>query len=325
MVRASAPGKCILFGEHAVVYGEPAVAVAIDARVEVSMAPCKGEWKLDGNPLNSERHPHVFSLRDAVVGAESPPHSLMVQSELFPAAGLGSSAALSAATCAGLLQLVGDEMDSERIATLSHLAEAAAQNGRASPIDTSTATLGGCVMLSDEKESFADWRYTRTLETPDGELSWEIHSVDLAERARGAWLVVGSTGIHSPTGKMVSGVAELLTKRPKLRQEITKMGVVARAGVAALSVGNLEEVGELMDLAHSLLQEIEVSCPELDRLVEVARPTSLGAKLTGAGGGGCMIALTLNPKETAEAIEMRGGRVIITPLGAPGVRIEESP
>jgi mevalonate kinase len=324
MVRASAPGKCILFGEHAVVYGEPAVAVAIDARVEVSISPCKGEWKVDGNPLIPERHPHIVSLRDAVAGEDAPPHSLMVQSDLFPAAGLGSSAALSAATCAGLLQVFGEELDSERIATLAHLAEAAAQQGRASPVDTSTATLGGCVLLSNQKEELADWRFTRNLTTPDGELSWEIHSVELPERAREAWLVVGSTGIHSPTGKMVSGVAELLDRRGELREVISKMGVVARAGVSALSAGNLEEVGELMDLAHSLLQEIEVSRPELDRLVEVARPTSLGAKMTGAGGGGCMIALTLNPKATAEAIEMRGGRVIITPLGAPGVRTEES-
>jgi len=325
MVRASAPGKCILFGEHAVVYGEPAVAVAIDARVEVAISTCKGEWKVDGNPLIVERHPHIVSLREAVIGADSSPHSLMVQSDLFPAAGLGSSAALSAATCASLLGLIGDELDLERVATLAHLAEAAAQEGRASPVDTSTATLGGCVLLSNQKEELAEWRYTRTLKTPDGEFSWEIHSVDLPAEAREAWLVVGSTGIHSPTGKMVSGVAELLSRQPELREVISKMGLVARAGVTALSSGNLEEVGHLMDLAHSLLQEIDVSCPELDRLVEVARPTSLGAKMTGAGGGGCMIALTLNPKATAEAIEMRGGRVIITPLGAPGVRIEESP
>jgi mevalonate kinase len=77
-----------------------------------------------------------------------------------------------------------------------------------------------------------------------------------------------------------------------------------------------------MDEAHDLLAGLGVSCPELDQLVAAARPTSLGAKLTGAGGGGCMLALTTDPEATAEAIEMRGGRVITTPLGAPGVRIE---
>ena len=323
MVAVSAPGKAILFGEHAVVYGEPAVAVAIDARVTVNLTPCTGEWKVGGTPLDPEKHPHLDFLRRQILGSDSEPHSFQVVSELFPAAGLGSSAALSAAACSALIQASGaTESDVVEVARLAHFAEASAQGGRASPIDTSTSTLGGCVFVSDQRESLASWQYTRSLTTPEGEREWEVHSVDLPNKAESVWLVVGSTGIHSPTGEMVAKVAELLKRNPEKEADIKRMGEVARAGAKAISDGDFEEVGRLMDEAHVLLSGIGVSCQELDDMVEVARQTSLGAKLTGAGGGGCMLALTRNPEETAAAVEMRGGRVIVTPLGATGVRVE---
>ena len=324
MVAASAPGKCILFGEHSVVYGEPAIAVAIDARVSVVLKPCQGSWKLGGAPLN-ERHPHARFLHSQLVGDDSEPHSMVVTSELFPAAGLGSSAALSAAICAALMHREDDrdgELDLERISHLAHNAEAEAQSGRASPTDTSTATLGGCVLVSDRREESAEWRWTRTLDTPEGERRWEIHSVSLPESVREVHLVVGSTGIHAPTSKMVAKVAGMLERQPDRMNEITRMGDLSRAGAGALAAGDLVAIGRLMDEVHDLLAGLGVSCPELEQLVAAARPTSLGAKLTGAGGGGCMLALTTEPEATAEAIEMRGGRVITTSLGAPGVRIE---
>ena len=325
MVTASAAGKAILFGEHAVVYGEPALAVAIDARVSVSLVPCKGEWKIDGYPLDTTRHPHIGYLKNTILGEESQSYSIQVNSELFPAAGLGSSAALSSACSAAMLSTIGQPLDPEKIATLSHLAEAAAQSGRASPTDTSTATLGGCVFVSDKKERSSEWRYTRSLDTPEGERNWEVHSVSLPPSVSDLWLVVGYTGIHSPTGDMVAGLADLLAKHPEKMSEISRMGEVARNGVDALSKGDFSRVGELMDEAHQLLAGVGVSCQELDDMVEVARRSSLGAKMTGAGGGGCMLALTTNPEETSAALEMRGGRVLVTPFGAPSVRIEKTP
>ena len=77
-----------------------------------------------------------------------------------------------------------------------------------------------------------------------------------------------------------------------------------------------------MNECHRLLQGLGVSDDDLDRMVEAALPSSLGAKLTGAGGGGCMIALTMEPRRTAEAIELVGGRTMVSRLGAQGVRIE---
>jgi mevalonate kinase len=324
MVTASAAGKAILFGEHAVVYGQPALAIAIDARVSVSLEPCQGDWKIDGYPLDSSRHPHIDYLRNAILGDDSQPYSIQINSELFPAAGLGSSAALSSACSAAMLSTIGQPLNLEKISALSHLAEAAAQSGRASPTDTSTATLGGCVFVSDKKEQSSEWRYTRSLETPEGKRNWEVHSVTLPPSVSDLWLVVGYTGIHSPTGDMVAGLAELLAKHPEKMTDISRMGELARNGVDALSNGDFSLVGELMNEAHQLLSGVGVSCQELDDMVEVARRSSLGAKMTGAGGGGCMLALTTNPEETSAALEMRGGQVLVTPFGAPSVRIENS-
>jgi len=324
MVTASAAGKAILFGEHAVVYGEPALAIAIDARVSVSLEPCQGDWKIDGYPLDSSRHPHIEYLKNTILGDDSQPYSIQINSELFPAAGLGSSAALSSACSAAMLSIIGQPLDLEKISEFSHLAEAAAQAGRASPTDTSTATLGGCVFVSDKKEQSSEWRYTRSLETPEGERNWEVHSVTLPPSVNDLWLVVGYTGIHSPTGDMVAGLAERLAKHPEKMTDISRMGELARNGVDALSNGDFTMVGELMNEAHQLLAGVGVSCQELDDMVEVARRSSLGAKMTGAGGGGCMLALTTNPEETSAALEMRGGQVLVTPFGAPSVRIENS-
>jgi mevalonate kinase len=102
------------------------------------------------------------------------------------------------------------------------------------------------------------------------------------------------------------------------------MEVIARitkAGLTALSAGNLEALGMAMDACHERLQRLEVSNQSLDRLVEAARPHALGAKLTGAGGGGCMVALAEDPQRVAEAIEVAGGKPLTSRLGAEGVRV----
>ena len=96
---------------------------------------------------------------------------------------------------------------------------------------------------------------------------------------------------------------------------------ITSAGLTALSAGNLEALGIAMDACHERLQKLEVSNPALDRLVEAARPHSLGAKLTGAGGGGCMIALTEDPKRVAGAIEVAGGKPLSSRFGSDGVRL----
>ena len=129
---------------------------------------------------------------------------------------------------------------------------------------------------------------------------------------------------------LMSGVVGLITpenlfawENPKRFREIETIGRIARRGIAALIQGDYETVGRTMTENHLMLQSIGVSSPELDNLIKAAASTSLGAKLTGAGGGGCMIALTRDPKLTSDAIELAGGRTLITKLGSVGVSIDD--
>ncbi|HIC75937.1 MAG TPA: mevalonate kinase [Candidatus Poseidoniales archaeon] len=320
MVRAFAPGKCILFGEHAVVYGHPAVAVAIDSGVEVSLTE-SDSWTIEGMAFDSWRHPHISHILYDVFEYEGPPLKMDISSGLFSAAGLGSSAALSNAMGAAIHSLMrpGETLDSVELARIGHSAEAKAQGGRASPTDTAASALGGCVVVSAEKVEGTQHIFDASLETPEGKRNWSICKVDLPAEFD-ASLVLGFTGVGSPTGDMVAGVAKLLAEEPERHADMAAIANITQAGLTALSAGNLRAVGMAMDACHERLQALQVSSPALDALVEAARPHSFGAKLTGAGGGGCMVALTDDPQRVSEAIEIAGGRPLISSLGAKGVR-----
>jgi mevalonate kinase len=379
-VTASAPGKCILFGEHAVVYGEPAVAVAIEQRISVTLESVQtGEtpWKIDGMQFDSRKHPHVQALRNRLwqTSQGAPGITIQVNGDIPPASGLGSSAALSVAASAALrcargrwytstddLQnpatwaegysssidnsdvytaenrelssqksissmkhyVHGKEVTSlDECALLAHAVEAVAQAGRASPMDASTCAHGGVVLLSDAVENDVEYLYTRRLNMEDGERTWHLHSVNLPNSTEDLYLVIGNTGVYAPTSNQVAKVAAAIAAKPERIKEIQTIGVIARRGIQALKEGDYEAVGRAMMENQIMLQGLGVSCPELESLIRAAAPTSLGAKLTGAGGGGCMVALTRHPKQTSEAIELAGGRTLISKFGNAGLTVDE--
>tara|TARA_B100001093_G_scaffold177219_1_gene169883 strand:+ start:31403 stop:32593 length:1191 start_codon:yes stop_codon:yes gene_type:complete len=381
-VSASAPGKCILFGEHAVVYGQPAVAVAVEQRIHVSIqseSDSGDEWKLDGMTFDPLRHPHVAALRQRLWQVEqgAPSLSIRVSGNIPPASGLGSSAALSVAACAALrtgrgrwfnqqpepsqpstwaegyshqfntdiaydasrsisaerkgeaglhMHYLTDSsvVDTDECALLGHAVEAMAQGGRASPMDASTCAHGGIVLLSDTIESNADYLYTRSLKMEDGQRTWHLHSITPPQGSDDVYLVIGNTGIHAPTSEQVAKVAAALKKNPNRMKEIETIGLIARRGIQSLLEGDFDSVGRAMSENQLMLKGLGVSCPELENLIRAASPSSLGAKLTGAGGGGCMIALTRHPKQTSEAIELAGGRTLISKFGNHGLRVDSS-
>tara|TARA_B110001452_G_scaffold223965_1_gene197359 strand:+ start:420 stop:1745 length:1326 start_codon:yes stop_codon:yes gene_type:complete len=382
-VTASAPGKCILFGEHAVVYGQPAVAVAIEQRISVSietLGSSSETWKIDGMQFDPKRHPHVQALRNRLWQPQqgAPNLTIRISGDIPAASGLGSSAALSVAASAALrtargrwynrlnqpldtetwaegysshfdneelysiedqelnaqrkngtgnaVHYVCDEtvVDLDECALLAHAVEAVAQGGRASPMDASTCTHGGIVLLSDSIEPNEEYLYTRQLKMTDGARIWHLHSINLPKPTEEIFLVIGNTGVHAPTSHQVAKVAAAIEAHPERMKEIETIGLIARRGIQSLREGDYAAVGRAMTENQIMLQGLGVSCPELEVLIRAAAPTALGAKLTGAGGGGCMIALTTDPKRTSEAIELAGGRTLISRFGNVGLSIDES-
>tara|TARA_B100001079_G_scaffold226564_1_gene204128 strand:- start:904 stop:1884 length:981 start_codon:yes stop_codon:yes gene_type:complete len=323
MVKASAPGKCILFGEHAVVYGQPALACSINQRmiIEIEKEETFDSWRLDGRTFNPRKHPHVEFIRKHLPPLDGQPLHIRIRGTIPKASGLGSSAALSVALCGALQQLRGEPIDLLQASTLSHRAEAKAQSGRASPVDTATSSYGGFVVLSDHVEESLDFIETRTMEVNGQQLEWHLHTFN-ANIPEDVALVVGNTGVHGSTSAMVKHVANLIKDNPVRQVELETIGAITRRGIQSLKEGNMKAVGQAMTENHMVLRSLGVSSPELERLIRAAAPSSLGVKMTGAGGGGCMIALTRNPEQTVGAIEMEGGRAFISEFNEEGLRFE---
>jgi mevalonate kinase len=315
--RGSSPGKLILFGEHAVVYGEPALAVAINLRTEVRVREAGDVTRVNGHPIQPHHHAYI---RDAVeLLWKGGPLDIRTDSRLPSASGLGSSAALSVATVAALLRLSGRlgegtdvyarPAEAELVAREAYATEVSTQKGRGSPTDTSTCTHGGAVLVDRQAGPGLLWTIQR------GERTWHLHHLDVPPLT----IVVGNTGVRGRTADQVQKVARFVQRTGFAREVIRDLGRVARSAVPLLKAHDKRGLGERMDEAHNLLSILGVSTPRLDELCQAARKHAYGAKLTGSGGGGSMIALTDQPEACAKAIAKRGGTPTIVSLGGPGV------
>jgi mevalonate kinase len=304
----------ILFGEHAVVYGEPAIASAIEVRLDLlaernGSAPPRGHT-VNGRPLDSHAHVHAEQAL-GLLWSDGPALRLRIESRIPSTAGLGSSAALSSALAAALLRLKGEATE-RRIAEAAYEIEYMAQAGRGSPTDTSTVTHGAGILVDRKPGEGLLWELRR------GERAWFLHHLHVPPLT----VVVGNTGVRGKTSDQVAKVARFVASNGFARDIIREIGSVVREGHRRLKEKDAEALGRLMDRNQKLLAILGVSTPELDRLCRAARPTSFGAKLTGSGGGGSMIALTDKPGPTAEAIRRAGGTPYVLTLGAAGLRNE---
>jgi mevalonate kinase len=301
MVTASAPGKVILFGEHAVVYGEPAIAGAINKRIYVSVER-RDDQEInissahdlrDGFPYVKEAVELSFEFLGARSGLD-----INIDSEFPPASGLGSSAAVSVATVLAITSLFGREIDKKDIARLGHQVEKRVQ-GAASITDASVTTLGGIIFIK-----------------PRLEVVEEIEGGAIP-------LVVGYTGRGSSTKELVSQVRGLKEGNPEILDTIIHtIGRITLKAKRALEEG--EDLGELMNINHGLLEALGVGTERLSSYVHAARGAgAAGAKITGAGGGGCMIAFAPgNQDDVAKAISDLGGLALKVSIEKEGVRIE---
>ncbi|MBR2255380.1 MAG: hypothetical protein IJ856_06190, partial [Candidatus Methanomethylophilaceae archaeon] len=137
--------------------------------------------------------------------------------------------------------------------------------------------------------------------------------------------VIGNTGIRAPTGPQVDKVRRYTNRSKFARGIVEEIGSVTRDGYLALARNDAEALGRLMTRDHKLLSILGVSCKELNKLVSATLPYSYGAKLTGSGGGGCMVALTDYPEKVADIINGRGGTAYIVHTGVEGARTEDGP
>jgi len=321
-VKTSAPGKVILFGEHSVVYRGLAVVLAIDRRVNVSAEPRKdGRLFIDALNLGSSgffEEERYISLTGGVEGREQLKPiwvaaegvmtrlgrrigiNLTINSEFPIAVGLGSSAAAAVATVAAVNELLEGRLGFDEISLIAFESEKEV-HGTPSGIDNTIATYGGGLVYEKGRQ------------------------VEQLRDLGDVPFVIGNTGKSRSTGRLVGQVSELRQRNREIVDSILDtISWIARRGREALLKGDLRSLGELMNINHGLLWALGVSSPELDRLVNAAlRAEALGAKLTGAGGGGCMIALTTSERLDAVSsiIESSGGFPLRVRISNSGVKV----
>ncbi|MBI5480165.1 MAG: mevalonate kinase [Deltaproteobacteria bacterium] len=267
-------GKVILLGEHAVVHGEPALAGALARGVRAEAAAGAAHlrvaaWGLEARPDGAAPVDRAFAAILAATGAGEA--AVTADAEIPVGAGLGSSAALAAAVARALCS------DEARVADAVAASERIF-HGNPSGIDAAMALGGGF------------GRFTR-----GGGL----------ERFAAApvRLCVANTGRRRDTGALVAGVSARLRDRPAATAALLRaIGALVDQGVTALREGRLTSLGEVMDRNQAALAEVGVSCSEIETACELARRAgALGAKLTGAGGGGCVVALAPGREEAVLA------------------------
>ncbi len=298
-VHGSAAGKVILLGEHAVVYGRRALALPIERAVEVSLeetpAPVLPEFADSGaEPAAASPVPgHLRELLEFIqerLGVGERHFALRVRSRIPPAMGLGSSAAVAVAIVRAFDRVLGLELGDAAVNELAFECEKLA-HGSPSGIDNTLATYGRPILFRKDAPG-------------------PPQTVELAGPVP---LVVAASGTRGITREQVAGVAVRFERmRNRYNAIFDEMDAISSSGAQALAAGDYAALGALMNICHGLLNALEVSTPELERMVHVARSAgAAGAKLTGAGGGGSIVALCPGRMEAVQqALEAAGCRIV---------------
>ncbi len=302
LARGEAPGKIILFGEHAVVYGRPAIAAPVQqvrARAEIWPADACVVDAVDLNRrifvARARRNDPLALIVRLVcerLHRPLPRWRIRVTSEIPPAAGLGSGAAISTAVVRAMLAGFDEELDNAEVSALVYEVEKI-YHGAPSGIDNT-------VVAYEQPVWFVRGQPPRPFA-----VARPLH-----------WLIA-DTGVASPTRIAVGDVRRAWEQDPaRFEMLFDAAGDIARQARTAIEKGDVAALGLLMDANQRLLAEMGVSSPELERLMRAARDAgALGAKLSGAGRGGNLIALVHEDQvERVQQALLRAGavRVIAT-------------
>lgn len=278
-MTSTANGKVLLFGEHAVVHGCSAIAAGIPAGARATArpadswqlaAPC---WGVDVREGDGGRLGEALAVLAELADGE--PKRITIESELPAGAGLGSSAAMAVAAIRALRQ-----GDGEQPLSFDELWQAALRvervfHGNPSGLDHAAAIRGGV------------FRFRRNTPLPD---------ITPLRLGAPMYLVIGQAEAGADTGVMVARFSDRLQRCTRTGAAVLDaFRAIVEDAAEAISAAETERLGELMTINHGLLQGMGVSTPALDAACAAAVSAGAsGAKLTGAGGGGCMIALCEN-------------------------------
>jgi len=278
-----APGKVLLMGEHSVVYGHPAIAIplrSVSARAEVEfthggrveiVAPELGEQLCDSGSRDSRLSPllKLISSVQELFGEMEQGLRVKLHSTVPLGRGMGSGAAIAVAIVRGICQALDRRLNNEQIAELAMISEKE-YHGTPSGVDAA-------VISRDEPIYFVRDKPMQGIE-----LGGNCYH-----------FIVADTGVEALTAGVVEGVRKAReSDRARYDSYFWELGSMASVAREVLRNGSPEELGLCMNHAHKVLQLMGVSCDELDRLVGAALESgALGAKLSGAGRGGAMIAL----------------------------------
>lgn len=310
MGKGSGFGKVILFGEHFVVHGVPGIVSAIDSTNDAEVKKAAqgitvSDVRKAAKGYAEEKRAQQLESIDRILKAmgiepKTVAFDIWLGGTLPGFSGLGASAASSVAITRAIAQEFGIKLIDERINEIAYEAEKA-YAGTPSGIDNTAATFGGLLWFKKNMKGGAN-------------------TIEKLRIRKPVEIVIGSTGVVANTKAMVEGVAERKRKNPEKYDVLFEQAeALALIGRKALLDFDLKKIGELMNDNHNLLQKIKVSHEKLDLLVDVARKQgAYGAKLTGGGGGGCMVALTPGSslqEKVAKAIEKEGYEVLRTRIG----------
>jgi mevalonate kinase len=302
-LTAFGPGKVILLGEHAVVYGHPALAGPIARGVRAEGTPARrGELVFPQAFSPAVRRQLKAAFASACEASGAPALRVTLQSDLPISMGLGSSAALSVSVARLLLQAAGRKVAPREVLRVA-LAMEREFHGTPSGVDHTCSALG--TLIEYRRRPGSEAGRAREVDSP-----LPVH------------VVVALVGERTPTRTTVASLRERRERWPERYGRLfDEVGRVVREGVAAVEAGDVEALGDAMNVNHGLLCALGLSSPGIDAMVHRLRGLgALGAKLTGAGGdGGAVIGLFERPAAAVRQLTAEGITCFSSQLAGPGL------